>query len=77
MGRRRPCPFHLDCWQPCPIEAGVHAEIPAMVRAAHRGGRRFSPEARAACGAAATRTAASRAMIKATMVSSTKRGGGA
>ena len=75
MPRRRPCPFHLDCWEPCPIEARVHAEIPAMVRASHRGGRRFSAEARAACGAAATRTAASRAMIKATMVVK-KTGGG-
>ena len=75
MGRRRPCPFHLDCWEPCPIEARVHAEIPAMVRASRGGGRRFSPEARAACGAAATRTQASRAMIKATMVSAKKKKG--
>ena len=74
MPRRQPCGFHLDCWQPCPIEARVHAEIPAMVRAS-RGGRRFSPEARAACGAAASRTRGSRAMIKATMVSVKKKGG--
>jgi hypothetical protein len=67
MTRRRPCPFHLDCWEPCPIEARVHAEI-SLWNTRRRGERRFTAEARAACGAAATRTQGSRAMIKATMV---------
>jgi hypothetical protein len=63
---RHPCPFHLDCWDPCPIAARVHEETKALAHA--REGRRLSSAARARCGAAASRTQGSRALIKATMI---------